>query len=87
MTTATPAPLYIGTKTVHASPMTRAAYNDYRGWKLPENENGDDAGFLVMASDPADHAQLIEDCEHRSERLDDWSVNFIEALRITVWKG
>ena len=45
--TTTAAPLYIGTKTVHATPMTRAAYNDYRGWPLPADENGEDAGFLV----------------------------------------
>jgi hypothetical protein len=47
MSTTTQAPLYIGTKTVHASPMTRLAYNEYRGWPLPADENGDDAGFLV----------------------------------------
>lgn len=40
-------PLFIGTKTVHATPMTRQAYNDYRAWTLPSDENGDDAGFLV----------------------------------------
>lgn len=33
-----------------------------------------------MPSDAADHAQLIEDCEHRSDRLDDWSVNFIDSI-------
>ena len=33
-----------------------------------------------MASDPSEHAQLIEDCENRSERLDDWSVNFIDSI-------
>jgi hypothetical protein len=38
---------YIGTKLIKAAPMTRAAYNDYRGWTLPENENGEDAGYLV----------------------------------------
>lgn len=27
--------------------MTRKAYNDYRGWELPADENGDDDGFLV----------------------------------------
>jgi hypothetical protein len=27
--------------------MTRQAYNDYRGWKLPDNERGDDMGYLV----------------------------------------
>ena len=38
---------FIGTKIVLAKPMTRQEYNDYRGWKLPENENGNDAGYLV----------------------------------------
>jgi hypothetical protein len=38
---------YIGTKVVRAVAMTRAEYNIYRGWALPENENGDDNGFLV----------------------------------------
>ncbi|HEY9023251.1 MAG TPA: hypothetical protein VIP05_03045 [Burkholderiaceae bacterium] len=31
-------------------------------------------------SDPTEHAQMIEDCERRSERLDDWSVNFIDSI-------
>lgn len=31
--------------------------------------------------------QLIEDCEHRSERLDDWSVNFIDSIRRQVEGG
>lgn len=38
---------FIGTKRVLAKPMTRGDYNLYRGWDLPANENGDDAGFLV----------------------------------------
>lgn len=38
---------YIGTKRVRAEPMTRQAYNDYRGWELPEDENGDDEGYIV----------------------------------------
>jgi hypothetical protein len=38
---------YIGTKRVLARPMNRRDYNDYRGWALPENENGDDEGYLV----------------------------------------
>lgn len=38
---------YIGTKIINASPMTRLAYNQLRGWMLPANENGDDAGYLV----------------------------------------
>lgn len=38
---------FIGTKLVNAKPMTRLEYNEFRGWKLPENENGDDEGYLV----------------------------------------
>ena len=38
---------YIGVKLINAKPMTRAEYNAFRGWTLPADENGDDAGFLV----------------------------------------
>jgi Protein of unknown function (DUF2829) len=38
---------YIGTKLISATPMNRADYNTYRGWALPENENGADEGYLV----------------------------------------
>ena len=34
-------------KVVKAIEMTRAEYNIYRGWELPENECGDDEGYLV----------------------------------------
>lgn len=42
---------YIGTKAVHAEPMTRAAYNTLRGWELPADEDGDDEGYLVEYAD------------------------------------
>lgn len=32
---------------VQAAPMTRGDYNIYRGWKIPDDENPDDAGFLI----------------------------------------
>lgn len=38
---------FAGTSLVHASTMTRQEYNDYRGWKLPEGENGNDAGYIL----------------------------------------
>jgi hypothetical protein len=38
---------YIGTKLINAKPMTRQAYNDFRGWTLPSDENGADDGYLV----------------------------------------
>ncbi len=45
---------YIGTKIIQAKPMTRQAYNDLRGWVVPENENADDAGYLVVYPDSPD---------------------------------
>ena len=41
----------IVTKAVDAKPMTRQEYNDFRGWQLPENENGADEGYLVEYQD------------------------------------
>ena len=38
---------YLGTKLVNMLPMTRQEYNDFRGWTLPEDENGADDGYLV----------------------------------------
>lgn len=38
---------YRGTKTLQARPMNRADYNEYRGWDLPEDEDGADEGYLV----------------------------------------
>jgi hypothetical protein len=43
--------VYTGTKTVIAESMTRAAYNAYRGWKLPADEDGNDEGYLVEYTD------------------------------------
>lgn len=38
---------FYGTKRINAKPMTRQAYNDLRGWHLPDDERGDDDGYLV----------------------------------------
>lgn len=42
---------YIGTKIINAKPMNRLDYNKLRGWALPANENGGDAGYLVEYTD------------------------------------
>lgn len=42
---------YIGCKLVEAKPMTRGAYNEFRGWTLPPDENPSDEGYLVRYSD------------------------------------
>lgn len=38
---------YIGTKLINAKPMNRQEYNDFRGWRLPDDEDGADEGYLV----------------------------------------
>ncbi len=38
---------YFGTKQINAKPMTRLEYNNFRGWDLPSDENGNDEGYLV----------------------------------------
>lgn len=42
---------FMGTKSVLATPMTRAEYCDYRGWQLPENEDGCEPVYLVEYTD------------------------------------
>lgn len=42
---------YIGSKIVKMQPMNRADYNTYRGWQLPADEDGADAGYLVEYMD------------------------------------
>lgn len=34
--------------TVQAQLMTRGAYNEFRGWEVPADENANDAGYLVL---------------------------------------
>lgn len=43
--------LYIGTKLVRAMPMDRLAYNELRGWTVPEDEDPKDKGYLVEYQD------------------------------------
>lgn len=42
---------YFGAKIINAKPMSRQQYNDFRGWQLPADECGDDAGYLVEYAD------------------------------------
>jgi len=52
---------FIGTKIIKALPMTRLEYNDYRGWELPEEEQGleYEAGMLVEYND-SDHQNHLD---------------------------
>lgn len=51
----------IGVKLINAIPMSRAEYNDLRGWVLPFDENGEDAGYLVEYLDggKANHPDFV----------------------------
>lgn len=55
--------VYLGVKIIVGQPMTRGAYNEYRGWQTPERENAEDEGYLVEYPDSApnhpDHAGYI----------------------------
>ena len=42
---------YTGTKTIKATPMTRGVYNELRGWKVPDDENPSDEGYIVEYPD------------------------------------
>ena len=42
---------YIGLKIIFGTPMNRGDYNKFRGWKIPEDENPLDDGFLVEYED------------------------------------
>ena len=38
---------FVGTQMISAVEMTRGEYNEYREWKVPENENPTDEGYLL----------------------------------------
>ena len=38
-------------KIVEAAPMTRGAYNTYKGWTIPKDENPEDPGYIVKYKD------------------------------------
>ena len=42
---------YIGTKLIQAKPMSRLEYNEFKGWSLPKDEDGNDEGYLVEYTD------------------------------------
>jgi hypothetical protein len=42
---------YIGVKLIKAKPINRIDYNKFRGWKLPDDENGAYEGYMVTYPD------------------------------------
>ena len=57
-------PKYKCHKEVHAIPMTRGVYNSVRGWQLPDDENPDDDGFLVVYGRGTDDEYVSWSPEH-----------------------
>ena len=43
--------MYVGTRRVKATPMSRQDYNNLRGWRLPDDEDGNDEGYLIEHTD------------------------------------
>lgn len=89
---------YIGCKMVEAEPMTRGAYNQLRGWKLPERENPEDQGYLVKYDDnyiswsPKDifekqHFMLMSDKQELLESLSYIDINDLYNFRgKSIWE-
>lgn len=74
---------YIGTKLIKAKPMTRGDYNAYRGWTIPENENPDEEGYLVVYVDSNDYVSWSpKDVFDRAYRSCDGCMTFGGALEL-----
>lgn len=74
---------YIGTKLVKAKPMTRGEYNEYRGWKIPEDENPEDDGYMVVYVDSDDYVSWSpKDVFDRAYRSSDDGMTFGGALKL-----
>lgn len=74
---------YIGTKMIEAKPMNRGDYNKYRGWTIPENENPDDEGYLVVYVDSDNYESWSpKDVFDRAYRSCDGGMTFGGALKL-----
>jgi hypothetical protein len=59
---------FVGIKKVEAEAMTRGAYNEYRGWDVPADENPADEGYLTKSA--AGHIQWQPKDVFESEYLE-----------------
>lgn len=62
---------YIGCKLLEAIEMNLGDYNDYRGWKLPEDEKYDREGYLVKYADGYESWSPKEIFENAYLKLED----------------
>lgn len=81
---------YTGTKTIKAVPMTKGAYNKYRGWDMPADEDANEPVYLVeYEADPSskpnhpDHAGYISmSPKHVFDKAYRPSETYIDRLHI-----
>lgn len=73
---------YIGTKIINAEPMNRGDYNNYRGWKIPDNENPTDKGYLVRYSNDYESWSPLKLFEEAYRKCDNMTFGLaIEAMK------
>jgi len=75
---------YIGVKLLKAKPMTRGAYNSYRGWDPPKEENYHEDGFLVVYPDGYESWSPKPQFDEAYRLIDGGHMNFglaVEALK------
>ena len=72
-------------KVVKAIEMTRAEYNIYRGWELPENECGDDEGGSMT---PGKYLVRIRWFNKMNGRqFDEWQIRTWDGSRWNLFSG
>lgn len=85
---------YLGIKRVWAKPMDRLAYNEFRGWGVPSDEDPSDKGYIVQYSDGYISWSPKQQFEHSYSK--DQELTFGEAiegmkqgykLQRTGWNG
>jgi hypothetical protein len=68
------------TKVLEFEPMTLGAYNEMRGWSMPENEDANRDGFLLKHSDDYLTWSPKEVFEETCRQLDNGTMNFGQAI-------
>jgi hypothetical protein len=84
---------YVGVKLLRAEEKTRGDYNLYRGWTIPENENPEDKGYLVVYPDGYESWSPKEQFERAYMQVGDNITitqdnvdNFVQSYEVERWK-
>lgn len=46
--------------TVYAEEMNRLEYNNFRGWQVPDREDGSDTGFIIVDKSGVSNTEKFE---------------------------